>query len=349
MRSLRIVVAATQVPFESGGAEWHADALVAQLEARGHAVELVRLPFQWDPREAALRSALAWRLLDFSQSGGRPIDLLIATRFPSYVARHPAKVVWLFHQFRQAYDLHESGVDGFPDTPEGRVLRSHVIELDNAALRECRRIYTTSRNNVARLQRFNQLEAQVLRLPLVDPERFRCDGYEPFVLSVGRLVSLKRTDLLVRALRHLPERFVAVVAGEGPERAALERLAQDTGVASRVRFVGRVDDEQLRGLYARAGAVYYAPWDEDYGLVTLEAFHARKPVVTTSDSGGPLEFVAHEETGLVAEPTPEAVAAALGRVLGDAGLASKLGSAAWASVQELSWDEVVKALVSSAD
>lgn len=349
MRALRIVVAATQVPFESGGAEWHADALVAQLEARGHAVELVRLPFQWDPREAALRSALAWRLLDFSQSGGRAIDLVIATRFPSYVARHPAKVVWLFHQFRQAYDLHESGKDGFPDTPEGRALRSHVIELDGAALRECRRIYTTSRNNAARLRRFNQLEAQVLRLPLVDGQRFTTEGYEPFVLSVGRLVSLKRTELLVRALQHLPPPFEAIVAGEGPEREALERLAQETGLAARVRFVGRVSDEQLRGLYARAGAVYYAPWDEDYGLVTLEAFHAKKPVVTTSDSGGPLEFVVHGETGLVAEPTPEAVAAALARLLGDAGLASRLGNAAWASVQGLSWDEVIRALLSSAD
>ena len=77
------MVAAAQVPFLRGGAEWHARALVEELRARGFLADLVQLPFQWDPRRDALRSALAWRLLDFSQSNGRPIDLLSATRFPS--------------------------------------------------------------------------------------------------------------------------------------------------------------------------------------------------------------------------------------------------------------------------
>jgi glycosyltransferase involved in cell wall biosynthesis len=344
MRRLTIVVGATQVPFERGGAEWHAAALRDQLAARGHTVELVQVPFQWDPREAALRSALAWRLLDFTRAGGVPIDLYIGTRFPSYVARHPAKVVWLFHQFRQAYDLHEAGVDGFPDTPEGRALRRHVIELDTQALRECRAVYTTSRNNAARLRRFNGLEARVLRLPLVDPSAFRAEAYEPFVLSVGRLVSLKRVDLLLRALAHVPPPASAVIVGEGPERAVLEALVAELGVAARVRFAGYVTDADTRALYARAGAVFYAPWDEDYGLVTLEAFHARKPVVTTTDAGGPLEFVEHERTGLVAAPEPESVGAALARLLRDPDLARELGEAGRAAIAGYSWDQVAAEL-----
>ena len=203
-----VVIGATQVPFQHGGAEWHAEALLRQLKARGFLAELVQLPFQWDPREAALRSALAWRLLDFHQAGGQPIDLFVGTRFPSYAARHPNKVVWLFHQFRQAYDLHEAGLDGFPDTPEGRALRQHVIALDTQALRECRRIFTTSRNNAARLRRFNGLEAELLPLPLEEPQAFRSAAPEPFVLSVGRLVSLKRVDLLLLALVPLLAQFL---------------------------------------------------------------------------------------------------------------------------------------------
>jgi len=266
-----VVVGATQVPFQHGGAEWHAAALLCQLRARGFRAELVQLPFQWDPREAALRSALAWRLLDFTQAGGLPVDLFIGTRFPSYAARHPAKVV-------------------------------------------------------------------------DEPQAFWAEDYQPFVLSVGRLVSLKRVDLLLRAMSHLPPAAEARIVGEGPERAALETLAGQLGLGERVRFLGRLGDAETRALYARAGAVFYAPWDEDYGLVTLEAFQARRPVVTTHDTGGPLEFVSHEVTGLVAEPTPESVAAALARLLREPGLARRLGEAGHAAVAGLSWGDVVSAL-----
>lgn len=344
MRPATVLVAATQVPFQRGGAEWHVDALAAQLVAHGFRSEIVRLPFQWDPREEVLRACLAWRLLDLTRAGGVPVDLLIATRFPSYVARHPAKVVWLFHQFRQAYDLHDAGIDGFPTTPEGQALHRHVIELDTRALRECRRIFTTSRNNASRLKRYNGLSAEVLRLPLVAPESYRSEAWEDCVLSVGRLERLKRTDLLVRAARELPPKAKVVVVGEGTEREALEALASALGVADRVTFTGYLDDAAVRDLYARCSAVFYAPWDEDYGLVTLEAFHSRKPVVTTTDAGGVLEFVRDGETGLVAEPDPASIASCLTRLLADKDRARQLGEAGFASVRHIVWDEVIRAL-----
>jgi glycosyltransferase involved in cell wall biosynthesis len=340
-----VLVAATQVPFQRGGAEWHAAALQRELGARGFLAEVVQLPFQWDPRKEAVRSALAWRMLDLSRAGPLEVDLLIGTRFPSYVARHPRKVVWLFHQFRQAYDLHDAGIDGFPDTAEGRELRERVIELDTRALRECRRVFTTSRNNAARLRRYNGLEAEVLRLPLQEPERWRCEAFEPFVLSVGRLETLKRVDLLVRAVAAgLPAAARAVVVGQGTQREALEGLARELGVHDRIEFRGWVDDESVKQLYARCGCVFYAPWDEDYGLVTLEAFHSGKPVVTTSDAGGPLEFVVHGQTGLVAAPEPREVAGALARLIADPAEARALGLAGRASVQGITWDAVITAL-----
>ncbi len=341
------MVAAAQVPFLRGGAEWHARALVEELRARGLLTELVQLPFQWDPRRDVLRSALAWRLLDFSQANGTPIDLLIATRFPSYAARHPNKVVWLFHPFRQAYDLHDAGVDGFEDTPEQRMLHRHVVELDTRLLKECRRLFTTSENNARRLQRYNGLTAEVLRLPLQDRPAWRSEGYGDYVLSVGRLEALKRTELLLRAAALLPAPARVVVVGEGSEREKLERLAAELGVASRVEFRGFVTDEAVRDLYARAGAVYYAPFDEDYGLVTLEAFRSRRPVVTTSDAGGPLEFVRDGETGLVCDPAPEPLALALTRLLEDKALAQRLGEAGDAATRGIGWDEVIRALTES--
>jgi glycosyltransferase involved in cell wall biosynthesis len=332
-----------QVPFATGGAEWHADALIRELRRRGFRSELVQLPFRWDPREEVVRSALAWRLLDLERCGSVAVDLFIGTRFPSYAVRHPLKVVWLFHQFRQAYDLHDAGIDGFEDTPRGRALRDHLIELDTLALKECRRIFTTSQNNARRLRDYNGLEAEVLRLPLLDPERRKTGESRGYVLSVGRLDPLKRTDLLLRSLAVAPG-VPAVIVGDGPERATLEKLSTSLGIDGRVRFAGRVSDSDLLELYAGAAAVYYAPWDEDYGLVTLEAFHAHKPVLTTTDAGGPLEFVTDGETGLVTAPQPEAIAASLLRLREHPELTRRLGEAGWDRVRHFSWDEVIERL-----
>ena len=116
---MRIAVCAPQVPFERGGAEIFADDLVAELRARDHDAELVTVPFKWYPGERVLTQAFLWRLLDLEEANGRPVDAVIATKFPSYAVRHPRKVVWLFHQHRGAYDAaagerHLRPADGDP-------------------------------------------------------------------------------------------------------------------------------------------------------------------------------------------------------------------------------------------
>jgi glycosyltransferase involved in cell wall biosynthesis len=97
-------------------------------------------------------------------------------------------------------------------------------------------------------------------------------------------------------------------------------------------------------LYARAGAVFYAPFDEDYGLVTLEAFRSGRPVVTTTDAGGPLEFVRDQETGRVCAPEPEAIGRALSELLADKPGALRLGALGHAETRGISWDDVIRRL-----
>jgi glycosyltransferase involved in cell wall biosynthesis len=220
-----------------------------------------------------------------------------------------------------------------------------VVALDTSALRECKRIYTTSENNARRLRHYNGITAEVLRLPLLAPETWRGEEAEGYVLSVGRLETLKRTDLLVRAAAHLPRGARVEIVGEGTQREPLEALAASLGVADRVVFRGRVDEAALKTLYARCTAVFYAPFDEDYGLVTLEAFQCRKPVVTTTDAGGPLEFVRDGETGLVTSPEAGAVGAALARLVSEPSLARALGERGHESVRGMSWDIVIETLM----
>ncbi|HZG69236.1 MAG TPA: glycosyltransferase family 1 protein, partial [Herpetosiphonaceae bacterium] len=99
---MRVLVCTAQVPFARGGAETLVEGLRDALRERGHECEIVTLPFSWTPRPNIMRGALAWRLLDLAVVDGRPVDLVIATKFPSYAVRHPRKVVWLVHQHRQA-------------------------------------------------------------------------------------------------------------------------------------------------------------------------------------------------------------------------------------------------------
>jgi len=117
---MRIAVCSPQVPFARGGAEIVAERLTQELSARGHEADLVTVPFKWYPGATVLTNAALWRMLDLTEVDGRPVDLVIATKFPSYAVKHPNKVVWLVHQFRQAYDLDRTDLGQFGETPEDR-------------------------------------------------------------------------------------------------------------------------------------------------------------------------------------------------------------------------------------
>src|SRR5918912_913358 len=139
---MRIAVCSPQVPFAHGGAEQ----LVEELNARGHEAALVTVPFKWYPGTRVLSQAFLWRLLDLEETDGRPIELVIATKFPSYAVRHPHKVVWLLHQFRQAWDLDRTELAQFGESAEDRALRRQVLAFERTALGEARRIFATSGN-----------------------------------------------------------------------------------------------------------------------------------------------------------------------------------------------------------
>lgn len=115
---MNVLICNAQVPFARGGAEMLAEGLRDALNARGHNAEIVALPFKWYPKTEIFKSALAWRMLDLTESNGVPVDRIIATKFPSYAARHPNKYVWLVHQLRQAYDWYGTSLSDF--SPEDR-------------------------------------------------------------------------------------------------------------------------------------------------------------------------------------------------------------------------------------
>jgi glycosyltransferase involved in cell wall biosynthesis len=222
------------------------------------------------------------------------------------------------------------------------------------AARSSRQAVAISTYTARELQKFVDVPVEVIpyTAELPPPETSsRAGTGERSILFVGRLIERKGVAHLVRALgavRHaVPARLVIV--GDGPERANLERLASDTGVATHVDFRGRVSDAELRQAYASAD-VFVLPSvldqrrdTEGLGVVLLEAMNYGVPVVA-SDIGGITDIVQHERTGLLVPPGDErALADALTRLLGDSALARSLGEGGTRLLRDsFSWDRIVE-------
>lgn len=342
---MKVLVVNNAVPFIKGGAEFLAEALTERLGAvPGVSAELMRAPFAWDPSERLIEEILIHRGLRLTN-----VDRVIALKFPAYLIPHPEKVLWLLHQFRQAYDLADAG-QGLGDDPASARIKSAIRRADNACFAQARALFVNSPVTQARLQRYNGFASEVLYPPLNDPELFFPDTDEGYVFAGGRVTPGKRQHLLVEALARVPGDLRLVIAGppETPDYARrLQEAVAAHGLQNRVQLrLGMRPREEIAELTRKARACAYLPFDEDsLGYVTMEAFACAKPVLTTSDSGGLLEIVS-EDTGAVTAAELDDLAAGLAR-LADPATAARRGAAAhhlWES-RGLRWPDVLARLL----
>ncbi len=349
MTGRRICVTAPQVPYLRGGAELHTELLVQALREIGHEVELVTLPYIWTNDESSLEQCLAWRLVNLATEIAG-VDLVVATKFPSYLIKHPNKVAWIFHQQREVYDLHATPFGRLSAGEDDRGLRQALVELDLQGLSEARALFANSRNTAARVARYCGFEARALYAPPKLHAALHPGPYGDYLLYVGRLDRIKRIDLTLRALAETRGDFGLKIAGRGPELEELQRTVAELGLSGRVEFLGFVSDEEVVDLYAGCFAVALTPHDEDYGFTTLEAFFAGKPVVTTDDAGGVLEWVQDGTTGFVTAPDPAALAEKLDQLAADRALCERQGTAGRERVRaEVSWPRAIEALTATLD
>lgn len=348
-----ILILGVKVPFTWGGQDVLVSTLARELRSRGHFVDTIELPFQVPPRESLLNQCALWRSLDLSSFSGKEVDLVIATKFPSYYAKHPHKSLWLVHQHRAIYDLFGGSFSDFSDSSHDEALRRMIMEADTAAISECSFVSGISQNVITRLAEFNGLKGEVLYPPLPYGSNYRCAEPQDFILSVGRICGIKRVDLMVKALPIVHNFVKLKIVGAPDEPGVMEYLKNEISkhhLWDRVEFLGKVDDQTLLDLYSQALAVYYAPHNEDFGYVTLEAMASGRPVVTARDSGGVLEFVSHEKNGLIVEPGTDAIGHAFNRLVEDRQFASSLGQAGRLYVEragfmEQGWDKVIGSLL----
>jgi glycosyltransferase involved in cell wall biosynthesis len=162
------------------------------------------------------------------------------------------------------------------------VASHYVRNWDYSAAQRVDHFIANSHYVAARIRKYYRRESAVIHPPIDTSKSFLATAIEDYYLAVGRLVSYKRTDILIDACAALGRKLVIV--GDGPERKKLEKRAPKS-----VQFLGELDDEALRNVYAQARALLFAA-DEDFGLVPLEAQAYGRPVVAFG-KGGSLETV----------------------------------------------------------
>jgi glycosyltransferase involved in cell wall biosynthesis len=349
---VRILIASTYVPFVKGGDRKIVESLTQALRERGFETDVTLIPFHsaWPDIPA---QTVGLRLLDVSESCGNRVDRLITIRYPSYALNHPNKVAWFIHHHREAYDLWGTPWGGMPDTQMGRHYRDMMRRSDDTYLRECRKVFTNSRIIASRLRTFNGLEPDgVLYPPLGDASLFRPGPFGDYLFYASRLSRIKRQGLAIEALKYTDPEVRLVIGGAPDVPAYKEELQQkidELGLGKRVRLLGWLSEEDKADLMAGCcGALYLAYLEDSYGYVTLEAFHSAKPVITLTDSGGPLEVIEDGVNGLVAEPTPESLAAAMDRLWKDRAAGRDMGERALHTLgrYRIDWDHVVENLTS---
>ena len=345
---MRILVAGNHTPFIRGGAQEHVRELRRALLEAGHSVECLLLPFSFNPANEVQR-AMDWsESLNMASPNGVSIDRLVGLQFPAYGVQHPLTVGWVMHQHREVYDLFKAS----EATPELNTLQKKVLAFDNkhlAPLSRRGRLFANSARVSERLGIFNKLSAEPLYHPPPLAELFYSRPPQPYFFFPSRFESLKRQLLVIQAMPNLPDNFHLVLAGEGGQLEFAKAKAADLGLTDRIHFLGRITQSEKIAWMANALAVVYPPFDEDYGYVTLEAMLASKPVVTCKDSGGPLEFVVHEETGFVVEPTSSELADALATLIGNIPRSIAMGEAGYMRYEALgiNWTRVVDTLISA--
>ncbi len=339
---MRIVIPSIQTPFIHGGATLMVNGLVKHLQLCGHEVDKVSLPFKFFPNDEIIDLMDYIKKLDFSSFSGYHIDKIIALQFPMYYVNHPNKILWLMHQHRSVYELFNS------DSADISLvkLRETIHKNDSSILSSYNKRFSMCENVSRRLLKCNNISSIPVYHPPFNAEKFFCDDDLGYIFCPSRLETLKRQDLLIKAMKFVKTPVKAIIAGDGGQKDNYQKLICELRVENKVRLIGGISEAEKYVYYARSLAVFFGPYDEDYGYITLEAMLSSKPVITCYDSGGPLEFIS-ENNGFIVNPDPQEIAERIDELFLQRNLARKLGINANLSYKDkkICWDNVVNKLL----
>jgi glycosyltransferase involved in cell wall biosynthesis len=244
--------------------------LVKALRDASYAVDPIEVAIDESSFDAILEAYARCYDLDLGA-----YDLVISTKAPTFMVRHPNHVSYLFHTIRAFYDMFEREYGA--GTHEQIQQRRVVHRLDKYGLHPER----VRKHSAIGMQPYSRLlEAdpfwRAIEFKVLHPPPL-LDGFKPprqgeYIFLPSRLHRWKRVDLVIQSFKYLKANIALKIVGTGEDESALRELAKDD---SRIEFLGKVSDEELVDLYAGALVVPFVPLNEDYGFVTIEAFKSK--------------------------------------------------------------------------
>ena len=260
---MKVALASSVVPFVGGGARFIVEWLEEKLREHGHNVEQIYLPFTENTPQEIFDQMAAYRLIDCAAA-----DRLITFRPPAHIIPHANKIIWFIHHIRSFYDLWETPMRSFPQTPANKAFRAQLFIADNVALREAKRVFTNSQTVSDRLLAFNGITSEPLYPPLAAPERFRCDEHGDYIVYISRIEPVKRQDLLVRAMQFVKSAVKVRIYGESISPLYIQEIHNTISqlqLQEAVLFSPRwlAEDDKV-GILAGSLAAAYFPVDEEF-------------------------------------------------------------------------------------
>jgi len=373
------IVAPSPKPFIVGGAEKLFMGMLFNFnKITNHNIELIKIPVKDQDFWELIKGYYNFYKLDLSH-----FDMVISTKYPAWMLKHPNHIVYMQHTCRGVYDLYTGEIDytsiirknkkylsklqflltndstkienlfeelfyinfnlsnissdafEFPNP----LTRAIIHKLDNLAFKNIKKFFAISKNVASRNYYPNNVNVKVVYHPSSLENLFSND-YK-YIFTVSRLEKLKRIDLLIKAFKQTSYNIDFLIAGTGGEEKYLKSLAKDD---NRIKFLGFVSDEEIIDYYSNALFIPYIPYDEDYGLITIEAMNASKAVLTTVDSGGVNEFVKNEYNGIVTFPNVKSLKEAFDKLLSNKNKTIEMGKNAKKSVDFITWKYLAKNL-----
>jgi glycosyltransferase involved in cell wall biosynthesis len=378
------IVGPSPVPFTIGGVENLLWGLCETINQNTHhQAELIKLPSKEHDFWSLIETYYTYYNLDLNH-----FDLIISTKYPSWMVRHPNSVCYMVHALRGLYDTYHfnklplnvkggnlkidkllnymeknpnpNNLDEFFSMifslrDQGSTIPKEYFEfpapfiralihyMDRFGLSQTgvRKFYSISDTVKQRVDYFPKNSVVEVVYPPSKLNQFKTGDYR-YIFTVSRLDSPKRIDMMINAMKYVDINVKLLIAGTGPQESILRELAKGD---DRIEFLGFINDDQVEDYYANSLVIPFFPYDEDYGLVTIEAMMRKKPVLTTIDAGGPTEFVINGETGYAVNFDPKEIGEKLNYFALNPDEARRMGENGYNKVKEITWVNTINKLL----
>ena len=373
------IIAPSPVPFGVGGAEklwWGMQEYINKHTT--NQCELIKIPTKENSFWSLIESYYNFYKLDLSH-----FDMVISTKYPAWMIQHQNHHIYLQHCLRGLYDTyhfsqkplkviskhkkvnelvtHLENQNTSLDTifnllfqlQKDTTVPQHTYEFPGAFIRQI--IHFLDNKTMQNVETFQAISQTVINRKEYFPKDAKVEknfhpsnlsnlhneSYEYF-FTASRLDTAKRIEMIIRAYKKSNTTIPLKVAGAGPLSKEMKALVKDD---SRIEMLGFISDEELVSHYAKAYAVLFVPYDEDYGLITIEAAMSQKAVLTFDDTGGVVEFIENNKTGLVCKPDIKQLSKNIDYLASQPDLCKTMGKNAKKTVKNITWKNTIENLL----